>query len=141
MDIFDSFIIFEQDGKQIKSESRLQSLKTAVKQQLMKPGTEHDNLRRMPRQLKQLNVPTKVRFFSNQPEHTMMELEALDAPGLLAKIAHTFVDLNMTLRLAKITTIGERAEDLFIICNNEGIALTQNQQVELKQALIAELST
>lgn len=139
--IFDSFIILEQDGKQIKSESRLQSLKTAVKQQLMKPGTEHDNLRRMPRQLKQLNVPTKVRFFSNQPEHTMMELEALDAPGLLAKIAHTFVDLNMTLRLAKITTIGERAEDLFIICNNEGIALTQNQQVELKQALIAELST
>ena len=138
--IFDSFIILEQDGKPINSESRLESLKTAVKQQLLKPGTEHDNLRRMPRQLKQLNVPTKVRFFSNQPDHTMMELEALDAPGLLAKIAHTFVDLKMTLRLAKITTIGERAEDLFIISNNEGSALSHNQQVELKQTLIAELS-
>lgn len=138
--IFDSFIILEQDGKQIKSKSRLQSLKNAVLEQLKKPGVEHNNQRRMPRQLKQLNVPTKVRFFSSQPENTMLELEALDAPGLLAKIGHLFVEQKFTLRVAKITTIGERAEDLFIISNKDGTALTNNEQVELKKKLIELLS-
>ncbi|MCY7294327.1 [protein-PII] uridylyltransferase [Alteromonas sp. a30] len=137
--IFDSFIILEQDGKQIKSKARLEALKDAVITQLRRPGVEHKNLRRMPRQLKQLNVPTKVRFFS-QPEQTMVELEALDAPGLLAKIAHVFVDQELTLRVAKVTTIGERAEDLFIVSNKDGIALTQNEQVKLKKELLERLS-
>lgn len=138
--IFDSFIILEQDGKQIKSKNRLEVLKKAVLTQLKSPGIEHTNKRRMPRQLKQLNVPTKVRFFS-QPEQTMLELEALDAPGLLAKIAHTFVEQNLTLRVAKITTIGERVEDLFIVSNKDGTALTPNEQVELKKELIERLSS
>lgn len=65
--IFDSFIILQQNGKQIKTKSRLQSLKEAVSAQLNKPGVEHNNQRRMPRQLKQLNVPIKVRFFPTSP--------------------------------------------------------------------------
>ncbi|UAA39703.1 [protein-PII] uridylyltransferase [Paraneptunicella aestuarii] len=138
--IFDSFIVLEHDGGQIQSESRLQSLRKAVQEQLNKPGVEHKNQRRMPRQLKQLNVPTKVRFFSSQPDATMLELEALDAPGLLAKIGHLFVKQNLTLKVAKITTIGERAEDLFIISNQDGKALSNSEQVELKNKIIELLS-
>lgn len=70
----------------------------------------------------------------------MMELEALDSPGLLAKIGHLFVKQKLTLRVAKITTIGERAEDLFIISNNDGVALSNIEQVDLKKKIIELLS-
>ncbi len=133
--IFDSFIILEQDGKRISSPSRLKSLKTAIVDQLQKPGVEHQNNRRIPRQLKQLPVPTKVRFFGNQPDITMMELEALDAPGLLAKLGHIFVEHGLSLKMAKITTIGERAEDLFILSNRDGKALASQEQVQLMRRI------
>ncbi|XOV79134.1 MAG: bifunctional uridylyltransferase/uridylyl-removing protein GlnD [Aestuariibacter sp.] len=137
--IFDSFIILEQDGKRISSPSRLRSLEQAIVQQLRKPGVEHTNKRRLPRQLKQLDVPTKVRFFGSQPDVTLLELEALDTPGLLARLGHLFVELNLSLRMAKITTIGERAEDLFILSNDQNQCLTQSQEVELKKRLTETL--
>ncbi|GAC33608.1 [protein-PII] uridylyltransferase [Paraglaciecola polaris] len=137
--VFDSFIILEQNGDRINSTSRLASLKDAVTSQLSKPGIEHQNRRKMSRQMKQLDVPTKVRFYSNQPDVTLVELEALDAPGLLAKVGNLLVEMEFSLRMAKIATIGERAEDLFIVSNSDNKALTQNQEVELKKRLAATL--
>lgn len=134
--VFDSFIILEQDGSRITSASRIASLKQALETQLFKPGKEHKNRRKMSRQMKNLDVKTKVRFYSSQSDVTLLELEALDAPGLLAKVSHLFVELNLNLHLAKISTIGERAEDLFILSDESGKALDQNQQVEVKQQLI-----
>ena len=137
--IFDSFIILEQDGKRISSQSRLRSLQEAIVTQLQKPGVEHINRRRIPRQYKQLNVPTKVRFFGGHNDSTMLELEALDTPGLLAKLGHVFVEQELSLKMAKITTIGERAEDLFIISTASGQSLSNEQQVELKRKISEKL--
>lgn len=134
--VFDSFIILEQDGTKVTSESRITSLINAVETQLFKATREHNNKRKMSRQMKQLDVKTKVRFYSSQPDITLLELEALDAPGLLSKVAHLFVELNLTLHMAKISTIGERAEDLFILSNDQGSALSQDQQVDVKRNLI-----
>jgi [protein-PII] uridylyltransferase len=132
-------IILDQDGERLGTESRINNLCEAVRSQLQKPGRSHANKRKMSRQMKQLDVPTKVRFYSSQDDATLVELEALDAPGLLAKIGHLFVDLNITLKLAKIQTIGERAEDVFIVSNEDGKALTQDQEVILKKQLILKL--
>ncbi|GAC14354.1 [protein-PII] uridylyltransferase [Aliiglaciecola lipolytica] len=134
--VFDSFILLEQDGSRISSPSRLKSLLEAIEDQLAKPGREHNNRRKMSRRMKQLDVTTKVRFYQSSSDVTMVELEALDAPGLLAKVGHLFVELNFTLHMAKISTIGERAEDLFIIANEQEHALTTEQQVQLKKRLI-----
>lgn len=137
--VFDSMIVLDQNSDKIESEHRVKNLALAVHQQLMKPGRSHINQRRMSRQMKQLDVQTKVRFYSSGEDTTLIELEALDTPGLLARIGHLFVDLNITLKMAKIATIGERAEDVFIVCNDEGKALTQTQQVLLKKQIIIKL--
>lgn len=137
--VFDSMIILENDGTRLSSDSRISSLEKAVSTQLEKPGRSHENKRKLPRQMRQLDVPTKVRFFNLHDEATLVELEALDAPGILAKIGHAFVDTNMTLKLAKIATIGERAEDIFIVSNEAGTALTQEQQVGLKKQILFKL--
>lgn len=137
--VFDSMIILDQDAARIDSQVHITNLIEAVRSQLMKPGRSHANKRKMSRQMKQLDVKTKVRFYSSTEHATLVELEALDAPGLLAKIGHLFVDLNLTLKLAKISTIGERAEDVFIISNNEGKALTQDQEITLKKQITLKL--
>jgi [protein-PII] uridylyltransferase len=137
--VFDSMIILDHNSDRIESEQRVKNIAQAVHQQLMKPGRSHNNQRRMSRRMKQLDVQTKVRFYSSQDDATLVELEALDAPGLLARIGHLFVDLNITLKMAKIATIGERAEDVFIVCNSDGKALTQEQQVLLKKQIFIKL--
>ena len=133
--MFYSFIIFEHNGDRITSESRLNSLRNAVETQLNKPGKKHTNRRKMSRRMKQLDVKTKVRFYASQTNVTLVELEALDAPGLLARISKQFIALNFKLHQAKISTIGERAEDLFIISNEQDQPLTQKEQVQLKELL------
>jgi [protein-PII] uridylyltransferase len=140
--VFDTFVILEQNGDRIDSSNRMSNLKEAIHSQLNKPGEQHKNQRRMSRRMRHLKVPTKMRFFTNQSDMTLLELEALDSPGLLARISEQFVKLEFDLHMAKISTIGERAEDLFILTNSEQSALTQDQQVllrtELKNALDKE---
>ena len=136
--VFDSLLVLENDGTRL-SESRIRSLEKAIYEQLEKPGRSHDNKRKLPRQMRQLDVPTKIRFFGAGDDATLVELEALDAPGILAKVGHAFVDMRATLKLAKIATIGERAEDIFIVCNEDGDALSPEQQIALKKQILFKL--
>ncbi|MFT5282889.1 MAG: [protein-PII] uridylyltransferase [Kangiellaceae bacterium] len=137
--VFDSMIVLDHENKRIGSQQQVNSFVKAIKNQLIRPGHTHLNSRKMSRRMKHLNVPTKVRFYSSQEDSTLIELEALDAPGLLARIGHLFVDINITLKMAKITTIGERAEDVFIVCNSHGKALTQEQQVLVRRLITTKL--
>ncbi|MBC3764895.1 [protein-PII] uridylyltransferase [Neptunicella marina] len=137
--VLDTFIILDQDGNRLVSPGFIHELQQGIIEQLERPGSEHINNRKMPRRMKHLNVPTKMRFFNNHANHTLVDLEALDAPGLLAKISRVFVSQNLSLHMAKITTIGERAEDVFILSNAEGNALDQQQQLALKKQLVAVL--
>lgn len=138
--VFDSLLVLESDGERLSSDSRIASIEQAIIDQMSKPGRSHSNNRKLSRQHKQLDVPVKVRFYQSQEDSTLVELEALDAPGILAKVGHAFVDCNLTLKLAKIATIGERAEDVFIVSNAEGKALTHEQQVALKKQILLKLN-
>jgi [protein-PII] uridylyltransferase len=46
-----------------------------------------------------------------------------DRQGLLAVIAHIFVDRGITLHNAKITTLGENVEDVFFITGADNLPL------------------
>ncbi len=48
--------------------------------------------------------------------------------GLLATVGTTFAELNLDLHAAKIPTIGERAEDLFILPNALGTRLNEKEE-------------
>ena len=71
---------------------------------------------RASRHLRHFPLTPEVRIFpDDQGTHFILEIVAGDRPGLLAKIAYTLAQANINIVSAKINTLGERAEDAFLI--------------------------
>ena len=135
----DSFIISETSGVLAKFDRRRsieESVLTALKSDYQRAINSKTN-----NKLQHFHVPTEVRFINTEKRaHTELEIFTLDKPGLLAVISNVFSELNLNLVNAKITTIGERAEDFFILLNRENKALTESEREQLQQALLTALS-
>ncbi|QSX31070.1 bifunctional uridylyltransferase/uridylyl-removing protein GlnD [Shewanella cyperi] len=137
----DTFVILEQDGEPLTQLSRIQSIRKGLEKALSSDNPKPPRFRKLSRKMKPFNVPTQVSFLPSSRHGTsMMELIALDMPGLLARVGDTFHRCNTTLLGAKITTIGERAEDFFILQTDDGLALNAEQQQRLAEALTQALS-
>lgn len=69
-----------------------------------------------------------------------LAIVATDRPGLLADVARIFVDFQVSLETAKVMTLGERVEDIFVIRGESLLKpLTQRQfQSALFEALTLE---
>jgi [protein-PII] uridylyltransferase len=68
----------------------------------------------------------------------MIEIVTPDRPGLLAVVARVFMELEISLVSAKITTLGERVEDLFYVTDLDGKAITDEHFIEKIQDRICE---
>lgn len=136
----DSFVILEQDGSPVSQIARIQGVKKALTRALSKDTPKLPKFRKIPRQMKPFKVATHVSFLPSRRHGTsMMELITLDSPGLLAKIGETLYRCDIKLMAAKITTIGERAEDFFMLQNADGEQLTEEQQQKLSENLVQAL--
>ena len=74
-----------------------------------KPGRPSRHLRHFPL------TPEVSIFPDDQGTHFILEIVAGDRAGLLAMIAYTLAQANINIVSAKINTLGERAEDVFLI--------------------------
>lgn len=75
---------------------------------------------RLTRTMKQFPIETQVFFDSARGSHTVMEVIAQDQPGLLHRVARCLLSCKVKLITAKITTLGERVEDIFFITDRDG---------------------
>ncbi|MBE2896484.1 bifunctional uridylyltransferase/uridylyl-removing protein GlnD [Pasteurellaceae bacterium HPA106] len=129
----DSFIFTEHNGELVKFDRR-REIESAVEAALLgeyQPATPRQNTR-----LDHFAITTQVRFLNrDKRDQTELEIFTLDKPGLLAQISAIFSELNLSLINAKIMTIGEKAEDFFILQNADGEALTPAQCEQLETAL------
>jgi len=97
--------------------------------------------RRIPRQMKLFAAPTTVNL-SNDPntQQTVMEVRSPDRPGLLARIGKIFSELDISVRKAKITSIGERVEDVFFLTDIDGEPISDPAVcIELQTRVCREL--
>jgi [protein-PII] uridylyltransferase len=71
---------------------------------------------RVSRHLRHFPLSPEVSIFADDKgTHFILEIVAGDRPGLLARIAYTLAKANVNVESAKINTLGERAEDVFLL--------------------------
>ena len=94
----------------------------AIRQFLLTPPSHYKPIsRNISRAMQQFSVPTHVSFSEHDSnEHTIMEIVSQDRPGLLYLVACALVKSNIKLKSAKISTVGEKAEDTFFITDRDG---------------------
>jgi [protein-PII] uridylyltransferase len=71
---------------------------------------------------------------------TVVEVNARDQPGLLARLAYVIHSAGHQLHSAHIATYGERAVDVFYLTRVDGKKLGEDEGDELRSALLAAIS-
>ena len=136
----DSYVLLDRHGTLLTDKERQAELIERLQHAFANPSLPTLTNKRLPRELKHFDVPTKVSFeFNPQSNQHMMMLEALDQPALLARVGQVFLTYGIELHFARITTLGERAEDMFFITDRKDKPLSDDKLNDLKQALIDTL--
>jgi len=97
--------------------------------------------RNLSRVLKHFPIEPRINFSFNQQAYTTMEVIAQDQPGLLHNVAKVVAQHNLILVSARITTYGERAEDIFYVQHHNHTPVTdENLLNDLKTQIYDALN-
>ncbi len=141
---YDSFYTLNETGKARISDSQQKKLQKAIKKNIRALKSSKIAIqKRMPRQIKHFNVNTEIVFSKDEfSQYTRLELVARDRPGLLALVAKAFILCDVKLHDARITTLGERVEDTFIISQKDNTSIDDPQyRRRIKKAIKQQLAT
>jgi len=139
-----TFVVLDNHSKPLQDRHRIQAIVKALteqlqnntltnnQQKLLKPNKRHVSAFKFKPQVSFVKSPAKNK--------TNIEIVALDHLGLLAQIGQVFQRCNIHIYSAKITTFGEKAEDVFTISNNNNHALSTQEQQQLTDELITALA-
>jgi [protein-PII] uridylyltransferase len=94
---------------------------------------------RISRRVKSFPVTPRVTLRPDErAQHWLLAVSASDRSGLLYAISRVLAQHHINLQLAKITTLGERVEDTFLI---DGSALQQNKlQLQIETEMLDAIS-
>ncbi|WOC25181.1 [protein-PII] uridylyltransferase [Pseudoalteromonas sp. N1230-9] len=135
-----SFVILEVNGDPIAS-NRAQGIKRALDAAISDPKKKIRFKKNRSQRFKDFNIKPKIVLRPHaRKDRSLIEIQAVDIPGLLTKIAEVFQAHLLHIHAARITTVGERAEDFFVVSNNEYQALTDEEQAKIHQALRKKLN-
>jgi [protein-PII] uridylyltransferase len=128
---FDTYVVLEENGATISSGHRIMDILTQLKCELSQNCfTAKGIQRRSPRQLKHFHTQTQISFTQDpRNQRTVMELITADRPGLLSDVGRALMECNIYLQNAKISTIGERVEDVFFIVDGEEKPVTDEAKL------------
>jgi [protein-PII] uridylyltransferase len=137
---FDTYVVLEENGATISSEHRIMDILTQLKHELSQPHfTAKGIQRRTARQLKHFHTATQITFSQDPRNHrTVMDLITADRPGLLSDVGRALMECNIYLQNAKISTIGERVEDVFFIVDSEEKPVTDETQLTALQQKLSD---
>lgn len=138
--VLDSFIVTDQYGQALDNE-RIQHIQTELLKTLSQPNNHPFSVLKKPVKYRSFKRKTRLRFLAtNSPKTTAFELFTLDREGLLAQLGDIFNRLELNLLNAKISTIGERVEDFFVISTQAGGALSDKMREKLEAQIFEELA-
>ncbi len=137
----DTYTVLENNGKPVGDNPRRQEEIRNVLCDYLKTGSKAIAPARFRRSRKERYFGKRVETnIINNPEkdYTTLEINCPDQPGILACVGKVLAENDINLKDARITTLGERVEDLFFITNLAGHPITD---LELLNALVDEIRT
>jgi [protein-PII] uridylyltransferase len=140
--VLNSFQILEQTGEPIKELFREVHICTTLRANLLQREVkDRRNIHKQSRQAKHFPIASSIEFHIDPlNKHSVIELITTDHAGLLSKIGQAFIQQNIQLHNAKITTIGSRAEDMFYVTDEQGLLITDtNKQSQIREAILTLL--
>jgi [protein-PII] uridylyltransferase len=134
----DTYLVLDEHNRPITDEARIAEIHQLLSSGIQRRGRLPDiPPRAIPRQLKHFNTPTRVTTEDDsEGRHTLLEVIAADRPGLLARIGRAFLERNIRVHNAKISTVGANAENIFLISDMSNRPIREPAE---RDALIAAL--
>jgi len=137
----DSFIVLPLDGyKDLRSEAALIEHELSTQLDGLNLSEIKNQISARPSRLsKAFPYPASVEIKSADGDQSwILDITATDRAGLLSDLAQVFLSFNISLKTAKVMTLGDRIEDIFVI---KGDALTQPRtQRQFERALLDVLN-
>lgn len=136
----DTFLVLDRDGQTITAPDQQREITDTLNNLLIHPEELQDLVSNLTRQLKHFPIKTKIIFRDDANNNrTEMEVVAGDRPGLLARISRALMECEVLLQNAKISTFGERAEDIFFVTDKNHQPLNNETQTCLKETVVRHL--
>jgi [protein-PII] uridylyltransferase len=133
----DTYLVLEDTGSPIADRQRAHEIEQQLWRVLQSPDATWPVVtRRAPRQVRMFSTPTQITFTEDPlRQRTILELIAGDRPGLLSEIGKVLLAERVDVVTARIMTIGERAEDVFYVTDDEGRPLDDPARKRLEEKL------
>lgn len=135
-----TYTVLESNGKPVgHNPQRLREIESLLKKTL-----SDDSKRVAPTRFRKSR---KEKYFGKRIEanllnsegrnYSTLEINCPDQHGILACVGEVFANNGINLKDARITTLGERVEDLFFITDNQGARIEQPETID---KLLAEIN-
>ncbi|WP_192022290.1 [protein-PII] uridylyltransferase [Shewanella sp. WPAGA9] len=138
--VVEAFKVLDFDGKPIFSAQRrkqvIKKLRQVLDDNMSPPKT------RPSRHTKNFdNKPTIEFIHSKKADRTLVHVLALETHEFMGQIASAFRALDLNIHSAAISTVGERADNVFALSNQHGAQLTELEQAELQEKLVKSITS
>jgi [protein-PII] uridylyltransferase len=137
----DSFQILDPNNKRPQYRDLIGYIEYELAQRLVAQAPLEPPMQgRVSRQLRNFPITPEVTIAPDERGlYKILSVIAGDRPGLLSRIARCLVDYKINLHTAKINTLGDRAEDVFLI--NGAILNDPKAVIKMESDLVRQLQT
>jgi [protein-PII] uridylyltransferase len=137
----DSYHVLEDDGSPVSDADRRTEIEQALWRSLQRPEEAPLAVsRRATRQMRVFKTATQISISVDERNHrSVLELTAGDRPGLLCDVGKVLWEERVDLHAARISTLGERAEDVFYVTDRAQRPLEESAAERLRQRLTLAL--
>jgi [protein-PII] uridylyltransferase len=135
--VLDTFNLLTSEGMPLQEDSDKAQLIASVEKNLMQDALSYDfNHHRQPRQLKHFETQTKVLFDQDESRNqTVISIRTADSVGLLTRIGKVFNEQGILIHDARISTLGEVAEDIFRVTTLGNKLISDNKYAQIRAVL------
>ncbi len=136
----DTFHVLDSTNLPIDSDERIEQVRQYLIQELGTPQEIPEVAsQRLSRQLRYFSVSTQIEFSDGESGFTDMRITAADRPGILSTLGQILMHARINVHAARISTLGERIDDVFSLSTQANAPLSDAEQKTLSDIIKSEI--